>query len=101
MEVDFSQIIRDLDGVSLKNDDKSDAKLKNVCEKALLSEAPGIKVTDEDKLKRYSLALKIHDAVDKLDLTTDDISFIKKSISAVFPTLIVGRSFEMLEGKHL
>jgi hypothetical protein len=53
----------------------------------------------EEKVKRYDLYLKVKEAVDPFDATSDEIVQIKKLIGKAYGVLIVGQAVRMLEGK--
>lgn len=77
--------------------------LKRICVNALLSEAKeekNIIITGEEKVKRYELAKKIQEAETKVDLKTEEIVLIKKMIGLVYPPLIVGQCFQLLENNE-
>jgi len=72
------------------------ATLRMALVNALLS--PVQKESGVEKIKKYDLAMKIHKN-DKVDLTAEEITLLKARVGEVFPVLIVGQVFEILEGK--
>lgn len=49
------------------------------------------------KAKLYQLSLKVHGAGDEVGLTAEDIASIKARVAVLFPSLIVGRVFEVID----
>ena len=97
MIVDFSKVLKNLNGDNLK-DETGDITLKSICVNSLLATIPNETPTGEEKLLRYSLATQINKD-EEVDLSAEDISKIKKMVGQAFPTVIVGQTFLMLEGK--
>jgi len=103
MKIDFSQILKNIEGKELK-EKKEDSKedipiiLSKICVEALMATLQDEKSNGEEKLKRYNLAEKIHKA-QELEIATEDIVLLKKRVGDVYPTIIVGPAFRMLEGK--
>lgn len=85
----------------IDQDDKvMDLTLLNVAKQTLLIQFEDEKnLSLEAKVKRYDLYLKIKDAPEPADLTTDEIVEIKKLIGKAYGILIVGQAVKMLEGK--
>ena len=53
----------------------------------------------EEKVKRYDLYLKVKDAVDPAEFTSDEVVLMKKVVGKAYGVLIVGQAVKMLEGK--
>jgi hypothetical protein len=80
------------------NDKPMDLTLRQVAKQSLLAQFEDEKnLPLESKVKRYDLYLKIKDAVDPADLTTDEIVEIKKLIGKAYAIMIVGQAVKMLE----
>jgi hypothetical protein len=73
--------------------------LKDVMVNSLLGEYEGEKLTGEDKLKRYKLAMKVQDAKAEAELTTTEIAEIKELIGKSWSPLISGQAWELIEPK--
>jgi len=50
-----------------------------------------------EKARRYFLAIEIHTAKNQVELSVDDIKLIKDEIGRVYPPLIVGQAYEILD----
>lgn len=50
-----------------------------------------------DKVKRYKLAQKIHDAAGEMDVTAEDVALLKTLIGKTYPPLLVGLAWQILE----
>lgn len=99
MEIDFGQKLKDLDGVEMKDGKGVDYTLSKVCVEALLSQGdPQAKIGGPEKMKRYSLAQKIHNGKNPIRVDAEDITLLKKLIGEIFLPLAVGQAYEMLEG---
>ena len=100
MNVDFSQQIKGLDGVVLKGEDSKELTLASVCTNAVLANFQDeANLSGEEKVKRYDLALGIYSTTEPLDLKSEDVALIKKSVAKLFGALVVGQAFKMLEGE--
>jgi len=91
-------IISILDGQQIKLDEKP-ATLNDVVMRALLNIIQGEKLSGEDSFKRYQIATKFTDKPTSVDLTSEEIVFIKKAIGETFGPAVVGPSWELLEGE--
>lgn len=92
--------LRNMDGNVMKDNvdgEAVDANLKMAMVNAILS--PVERESGMDKVKKYELAKKIHDATDEVELSVEDVSLIKERVGDVFPALITGQVWSMLEGK--
>ena len=75
--------------------------LKRICVDSLLANlGQGEKDTSENKVKRYSLAIKIHESKKDIDLEAEDISLLKELIGNNYGPLVVGQAHHMLENKN-
>lgn len=75
--------------------------LSRVLINALFASAPGDNTTGEKKFKLYLLAQRIKEAAGasgSCDLLAEDISLLKEQVGKLYPPLIVGQVFNMLEG---
>lgn len=70
--------------------------LGRLCIEALLGFNPAETINGEEKLRRYTLAGRIH-AEREPDLTTDEIVLCKRLIGDGFQTLAAGQALLMLE----
>lgn len=74
--------------------------LKSVAINGLLAQVDSQKeqISQQEKLDRYSLALKIRNAKGKLEVTSEDVTKIKKTVSDVYSTMVAAQACLMLEG---
>jgi hypothetical protein len=56
-------------------------------------------VSGEEKARRWLLATRIYSNPGDIDLTSEEISLIKRLIGMAYVPLVVGQTWEMLEGK--
>ena len=93
-------MLTDIDGVELKDDRKNlPLTLRASVLSALTATYRGDESLDGvEKLKRWELALKIKNSPDPVELTIDEIVEIKKLISKMFGTVVVGQAYKLLEG---
>ncbi len=74
--------------------------LKDAVKQALLAPFEDERnLSMEEKVKRYDLYLKVKDAIDPAEFTSDEIVQMKKVVGKAYGILIVGQSVKMLEGK--
>ena len=100
MVIDFSKAITNLDGTPLKQGDGREDKvadLRYCCIEALLSMDPKEQIAGEKKLQRYSLAKKIYNATEPLELKVEDVALIKELVGKGYGVGVVGPVFELIE----
>ena len=95
MEINVTQELKNLAGNPLKNRDQT-ILLRDVCINALLDGQEDCEA--EEKIRKYALAMQIYKE-DKVNIVSEDTALIKKCVGKYYKPLIVGQSFEMLEGK--
>lgn len=66
-----------------------------VAEAALL--ADDAQINASEKVARFALAVRLHEAGDSIDLQIEDVAKIKEAIGRYMTTLVVGRAFALLE----
>ncbi len=94
MKINLSTVITDLSGEAVKDGEK-DLTLSTVCISALLMPDQQDQPAKE-KVERFHLAEKVH-AAGEQDLSVDDVALLKKLIGKLFPPLVVGRAFAVLD----
>ncbi len=101
MQIDFSKVIRTIDGEEMKlarvGREPVPMTLGLVAIEALLGDDP--QATASAKVERFVLASKIQAATVPLDLSPESVTLIRERIGALCPTLICGRAFELLDAK--
>lgn len=71
--------------------------LKDVIVNSLLGEFPDEKLTGEQKLERYKLAMLIQDAKVEVDLNSKDMVLVKDLIGKSWSPLISGQAWMLIE----
>lgn len=113
---DLNKVFKTLDGrdmtVNIVDDEKGsiggqkvtkkDLTLREVMTNAILSppqnqQNPREQIEGAEKARRYYLAMEIHKSKKQIELNVDDIKLIKDEIGRVYPPLIVGQAFEILD----
>jgi hypothetical protein len=102
-EIDFSTVIRDLDGAPVKMcaDEtpacKAGATIGMIAAGALLApDDPHSPQAPAEKVRCFTLALSVHKG-GRIDVSAEDVVLIKGRIAAAYGPLIVGRAFEILD----
>ena len=54
-------------------------------------------IAGAEKARRYFLATKIHQAKEQVELSVDDAKLIKDEIGKVYPPLVVGQAYAVLD----
>jgi len=101
MRVDLNASLVDLEGVpiTIANNSQAIATLRFACEIALKDDLPGERSDGKARYARYELLQKIHGA-GEADLTAEEISLLKSRTGQRFTNaVIVGRCWDLLEGK--
>ncbi len=88
--------LENLSGETL-TEGKTDMTVVHACSSALLS-ADKEGDTGETKYERWVLVKKIKDRDNDLDLTSEELSLIKKCVGIVYPSIVVGQVYDALEG---
>lgn len=94
MKINFNQVLVNLKGEPLKQSEDEDATLGSVAVEALLAKKDA---TGKDKANRYDLAMRIHNSEEPLDFKIKEMALIQKLIGDVWPPLVVGQAWKMLE----
>jgi hypothetical protein len=96
MKIDFSAVIKDLEGDAVKDGEK-DATLGRVaCAALLASYADEQNLPAEDKVKRFHLA-EVAAKGGEQEMKIDDVALIKTLIGKAFAPLVVGRAYDIIE----
>ncbi|MBW7990046.1 MAG: hypothetical protein FVQ84_08535 [Planctomycetes bacterium] len=92
-------IILQFDGKQLNDVDGSTLTLKKVCVNALLAQAPDQnKMKGEEKIERYNLAKRVHEADEGITLTQEECVLIKEQVATLYNNnLVIGRLSEVLK----
>lgn len=99
--IDFSVEMKDFEGQFINTPDGTPITIKRAAINALIAvynDEPNL--TGEDKIKRYSLAMRINNSSHTIELQSEEIAIIKKLIAKMYGPLIVGQAWEILEGKQ-
>ena len=96
MKIDFSAVIKDLDGDPVKDGEK-DATLGRVaCTALLASYADEQNLAAEDKVRRFRLA-EIAAKGGEREVKVEDVALIKTLIGKAFAPLVVARAYDIIE----
>lgn len=98
MKLNITQPIKSLDGTPIKDDQNQELTLKVVLVNALLTQNEE-KLTGEEKYKRYSLSKKIYESDEEVELSIEEVAQLKRLIGDLYPPLVVGQVFDILEGR--
>jgi len=103
LKIKLNYVFKTLDGMPLKNQGK-DFTFKAACENALLIEQadprtgqPKKSIDGTEKMRRYSLALQIHNAKSEVDISIEDVKLLKDLIAEIGSPLIVGQAWNILD----
>ena len=98
MKIDFTQVLKTLDGTEMKVPGDKVFTLAMATTEALLASYEDEKsLSGEEKASRYTLALAIHASVEPLDLKVEDVALIKKLVAKGYGPLIVGQAWMLLD----
>lgn len=100
MKIDLSTIIHDLNGKPVVLvDSEEPLTVKETLEKSLIGGDP----QNQDvsvKYKRYQLLIRIKETEKIIDLSSEEITDLKKLIAQVWHITTFGRVVDILEGKE-
>jgi hypothetical protein len=97
MKINVTQTLTDLNGEDIMTE-KGDLTLRSVLVNSLMGNYKEENISGEEKLNRFILAEKIQKN-DEIELKSEEISKIKKLIAKAFTTLIVGKTYKILENE--
>ena|SRR3990167_5616352 len=98
MKINFGSHVADLKGVALKDEKGEDVKLHVPCVNALTANYQKENdIGGDEKYRRYKLAVKI-DKPEEIEVTSEEITLIKKLVGFAFTPILVGGIFDKLEG---
>ena len=103
MKRNLNVILKTLDGKALREAHESgerDVLLSRLAVNALLMTYEDERsLSGEDKVKRFKLAQQINDADGDVEVTAEQVSLLKSLIAKAYTPLVVGQSYEILEGE--
>lgn len=93
MKIDIAQPIRDLENTPIEG-----VTFRTVACLALTNSLPGDeRLTDNQKLTMFALALRIQKDFMPLDFKIEELALIKERIGRGFSVVVVGRCYEIIE----
>lgn len=104
MKIDMTKAIKNLEGDNLNNPEsklkeKEPLMMRIVCVNSLLTQTQDDKNIDgNEKAKRFELAMRIY-TEKEIDLNVDELKLIKDLIGKIYPPLVVGRAYQILDPK--
>lgn len=101
MKINFDQVLKNYDGKDFEETVDGVVKkitLSGVSVNALLANIEGERIEGMEKLNRDKIARKVHKG-GEVELTVEETAKIKEMIGKAFPTIVVGATYELLEGE--
>jgi hypothetical protein len=96
MKIDFSVVLKDLDGKPLK-DGGEEVTLKSITQMALMAQfRDEAELAATEKVRRFALAMTIQNSNGAAELPVEDVAEIKRLIGRAMGPLVVGRAYELL-----
>jgi len=96
MKIDFSAVIKDLDGEAVKDGDKVATLGRVACTALLASYADEQNLPAEDKVRRFRLA-EIAAKGGEREVKVEDAALIKQLIGKAFAPLVVASAYDIIE----
>lgn len=98
MKIDFRRVLQDLHNQPIAHEG-APLTLRRAAVLCLMNNYPSdANIDGEEKLRRFSLATKIHSSEDVLDIPLDDVAYLKTLANRFFGTLVYARIVEAFEG---
>ncbi len=97
MEIDITQELKNFDGSVLKNEKGETLTVGDTCLRAI-----GLYQAEDqaNSVKMYELGLKISGSKKKINLKSEDVTVLKKSVSEVFKSPVIsGQICKIIEGE--
>jgi hypothetical protein len=101
MEIKITSEIKKADGVKAipNSENGQPLTLRDVCINAVLT--PDKDDTQKQKFSDYEIFKRLRDADKEVELTAEEIARIKKKINNIYPALVLGQAYEMLENVQI
>jgi hypothetical protein len=100
MKINVNEAFKNLAGADLtvpsEDGTLKTLNIKDVCVTALLTETPGVTLTPEHKVKRFSLSEAIYKAEKEVELKVEDVVLLKELVGNNYGPLIVGQFYRSL-----
>lgn len=100
MQLQTTQTLSDLDGNVIRNDPSPDSPVVTVrtilVNSLLMPRQEDATLTGEEKLKRFTLAQKIHDN-DVIDISAEEVIKLKTLVCQTYSTLLYSRVALLLD----
>lgn len=98
MRYDLTLAVKDLDGVQITDDkDTIGYTLRTVLVRTALFVDKAKLPSAEQKLTAYGIAKRIAQAGSLIDLTAEEVAFLKAQAGIMWTPLVLGQLFELLE----
>jgi hypothetical protein len=94
---DFTTVLAGLDGKPLVAEGVPSMTLGEVVANALVNQFKDETPTGQEKVKRWALALRIHNAKGDVELTADDVKLIKDLVAKAYGPIVVGQVWSILD----
>lgn len=99
MKRNTTAAIKTLTGEPIK-DGQADLTLGAVATNALLMPYEDERnLSGDEKVKRFKLAQRIHDAAGEVDISAEEITLLKSLIAKAYTALVVGQAYAILEAE--
>lgn len=95
MKINLNAEIKTLNGKEVPTDTGDKLTLKVVCRNALLAD---LRVDPIEKFSRFKIAYKVEEGGEQ-EFSVDDVKKMKDCIGEVFPPLIMGQAWRLLDSK--
>jgi hypothetical protein len=100
MKIKINQVLTGIDGQNAIIENGKPLTLKDIVISAVLTP-----MQDDDqkrKFEKWDLFKKVRDSqTEDINFTSEEIVLIKAGIGKIHPPLIMGQTFEMMEGENL
>lgn len=98
MKINVKRHLLNFEGKDILDDKNKPVEARTVIANALVSEDQDHRLTGEKKTQAFQIGLKLW-GDKEVDLTVDQLAFIKERVGIFHNALIFGRICELLEGK--
>lgn len=100
MTYNLNEILKDYEGKDVLDvDNTTPLAWKTIVVKAL-NDTIDAQTTSEEKMKRFSLSIKIVDHPENIELSADEISLILNGVNKAYTALVVGRADQFFNQKN-
>lgn len=98
MKVQLNQVIKNFYEAPVTKEGGEKYTVRDVLADSILTQKDAQSITNEEKMKRWTLAKKVQKSKDSVEMTIEEVAKIKELVLANATTWVAGQVADALEG---